>query len=103
MKAKFLVMLGLVALFCVSPVLANDTDKNDPEKEAKYSPEVQRIVDRVNELKAIDKSEMSREEKKELRAEIKELKEEANAASKNGGIFISTGAIIIILLLIIIL
>jgi hypothetical protein len=103
MKAKFLVMLGLVALFCVSPVLANNNGKNDPEKEAKYSPDVQRIVDRVNELKAIDKSEMSREEKKELRVEIRELKEEANAASKNGGIYISTGAIIIILLLIIIL
>lgn len=103
MKAKFLAMLGLVALFCVSPVLANDNDKNDPANEAKYSPEVQRIVDRVNELKAIDKSELTKEEKKELKAEIKELKEEANEASKSGGIYISTGAIIIILLLIIIL
>lgn len=103
MKAKFLVMLGLLALFCVTPVLANDTNKSDPAKEARYSPEVQEIVDRINELKYIDKSELTKEEKKELKAEIKELKEEANEASKRGGIYISTGAIIIILLLIIIL
>ncbi len=103
MKTKFLVMLGLVVIFMVSPVLANNTNKNDPEKEAKYSQEVQRIVDKVNTLKDIDRSEMSREEKKELKAEIRELKDAANEANKNGGIYISTGAVIIILLLIIIL
>ena len=62
---------------------------------------VQELLLRVNEIKELDKSELSREERKELRQELRaintELKETGN------GIYLSIGAIIIIILLLILL
>jgi hypothetical protein len=49
----------------------------------------------------MDKSNMSRAEKKELRKEVKTIK--ANLKASNHGIYLSIGAIIIIILLLILL
>lgn len=57
------------------------------------------IVNRVNEIKSMDKSNLTRAEKKELRSELKDMKTEARAMG--GGIYLSVGAIIIIILLLI--
>ncbi len=59
------------------------------------------IDSRVNEIKEMDFTEMSKEERKEIRAELKDLKKEAK--NNGGGLYISTGALIIILILLIIL
>jgi hypothetical protein len=59
----------------------------------------QQLVDRLHEIKAVDMSTLSREEKKELRKEVRSIKKELQAA-KNG-IYLSFAAIIIILLLLI--
>lgn len=59
------------------------------------------LVFRLNEIKAMDKSTLTRSEKKSLRKEVKSIKKELKATSN--GVYISVGAIIIILLLLIIL
>ena len=59
------------------------------------------LVLRLDEINTIDKSSMSRAEKKELRTEVKSI--EKQLRTSNGGIYLSGGAIIIIVILIIIL
>ncbi len=59
------------------------------------------LLARLDEIKAMDKSNLSRLEKKELRIEVRETK--AKLKSMNGGVYLSTGAIIIIILLLILL
>jgi hypothetical protein len=61
--------------------------------------EVQAMCNRLNEIKAIDKSNLNSIQKKELRKEIKTIK--AELRSTNNGVYLSIGAIIIIILLLI--
>ena len=87
-------MLGLSA----NTVSAASTkDKVEMTVDQKARMEV--ITNRVEEIKAMDKSHLSRSERKELRKELKEMKKEARAMG--GGIYLSVGAIIIIILLLI--
>lgn len=65
------------------------------------SAEMQLLVNRINEIKAMDKSTMSRAEKKELRSELKDAKKELREGSR--GLYLSLGAIVIIILLLILL
>lgn len=59
------------------------------------------LVARLEEIKAMDMSAMSRVEKKELRNEVRATKKQLR--ENDGGIYLSVGAIIIIVLLLIIL
>lgn len=100
---KFIYSLALIFMLGVSAntVLAAETsDKNKTEMTAEQQIQLKRITDRVEEIRAMDKSELSKSEKKELRKELKELKKQARAMG--GGIYLSVGAIIIIILLLII-
>lgn len=63
--------------------------------------EIRVMIDRLNEIKEMDKSSLTRADKKELRKEVRAIKKDIK--SSGNGLYISTGAIIIILLLIIIL
>ena len=63
-------------------------------------PEIRVLINRLNEIKNLDKSSLNRLEKKELRKEVRTIKK--SVRSSGNGIYISSGAIIIILLLIII-
>lgn len=60
----------------------------------------QRLLDRLEEINAMDKSTMSRSEKRELRREVKEIQKTMEIG---GGVYISVGALILILILLIIL
>lgn len=64
------------------------------------------LIERVNEIKEMDRSEMTRSEKKELRSELREIKSELKEMEKTEGlddkVSISIGAIIIIILVLII-
>lgn len=71
----------------VPPVVVSNTEQEDAAKL------------RLEEIKAIDKSELSSSERKELRKEVKAIKR----SSSNNGIYLSTGAIILIVVLIILL
>lgn len=63
--------------------------------------EVKIMINRLEEIKVMDKSSMTRVEKKELRKEVRTIK--ANLRSSNSGVYLSVGAIIIIVLLLILL
>ncbi len=59
------------------------------------------LMNRINEIKALDKSSLSTTEKKELRKELKSIKKEFKKEFK--GAYLSVSAIIIIILLLILL
>lgn len=67
------------------------------------------IMNRVYDIKAMDVSTMSASEKKALRKEVRNIRNEMNsmnavlANTTGGGVYISVGAIIIIILLILLL
>ena len=67
--------------------------------ETPVSPEVTRMLSRVDEIKAMDKSNLSSAEKKSLRKELRSLKHDLKVLGK--GVYLSIGAIIIIILLLI--
>jgi hypothetical protein len=59
------------------------------------------LQNRLDEIKALDKSTLTHSEKKMLRREVKEIKKELATAS--GGVYLSVGAILLIALLLILL
>ena len=59
------------------------------------------LLDRIDEIKAMDKRGLERLERRALRKEVRAIKKDLRASGN--GVYISSGAIIIILLLIIIL
>ena len=75
------------------------TTKDKVEMTVEQKAQLEKITSRVEEIKAMDKSHMSKAERKELRKELKEMKKEARAMG--GGVYLSVGAIIIIILLLI--
>lgn len=99
---KLLYALALVFTMAASANTVSAADKSSnakTEMTAEQKVQLEKIVSRVNEIKAMDKSDLSRAEKKELRKELKSLKSQANAIG--GGVYLSVGAIIIIILLLI--
>ena len=105
---KKICVATLMMLLCFNTITANAADKNslkarvenmtEEQKEARYL----EMKQRVNEIKNMDKSSLTKDEKKQLRSELKDLNQEAKAIGR-GGIYISTAALIIIILLLIIL
>jgi len=101
MKKKiYFLATALVLMLSAPTVMANDA-KSKPEMTDKQKVRVAEITRRVEEIKDIDRSELSREDRKALRNELQEMKKEAKAM--NGGIYLSVGAIIIVILLLILL
>lgn len=99
---KLLYSLALVFMFSISAssvMAADKTDKNKTELTAEQQAQLTRITNRVEEIRHMDKSHLSRAEKKELRKELREMKSQARAMG--GGVYLSVGAIIIIILLLI--
>lgn len=82
--------------------LRAETNATSIEKSKKVeSAEAKVLLNRLSEIKAMDKSTMTSSEKKQLRKEVRTLK--TNLAQLNGGVYLSVGAIIVIVLLLILL
>lgn len=60
---------------------------------------VQQMKDRVEYIRAMDRSQLTKEERKALRTELRNMRKESRAVT---GVYISVGALIIIILLLII-
>ena len=73
------------------------TNELTPEQKAR----IEAIEKRVMEIKAMDRSSLTKAERKALKNELKDMKKEAKAI--RGGVYLSVGAIIIIILLLILL
>lgn len=104
---KKICVAALVMLLSLNTFNASAKDKKPfaavenmtmEQKEARYL----EMKQRVEEIKNMDKSALSKDERKGLRNELKNLNQEAKAIGK-GGIYLSTAAIIIIILLLILL
>ena len=104
MKKQLIRLSFLAFMLMMIPNMTMASEKvpapKTPEK-TEMPAEVRVMLDRLNEIKDMDKSELTRSERKELRKEVRTIKREMRATGN--GLYISTGAIIIILLLIIIL
>ena len=104
-KLMSIFSLALVLSLGVQNAMASGGPGKNGKMEAKKELTTQQqerldeIVARVNEIKAMDRSNLTRAEKKELRTELKDMKTEARAMG--GGVYLSVGAIIIIILVLI--
>ncbi|EDM37328.1 seryl-tRNA synthetase [Pedobacter sp. BAL39] len=99
---KFIYSLALIFMLGVSAntvLAAEKSEKNKTEMTAEQKVQLKRITDRVEEIRDMDKSDLSKSDRKELRKELRELKKQARAMG--GGVYLSVGAIIIIILLLI--
>jgi len=83
----------------------NASEKNPTlapsEIPSEIPPEIKVMLERLEEIKGMDKSELDRLEKKALRKEVRAI--QSQIRTSGNGIYITTGALIVILLLIIIL
>lgn len=123
MKQSILSLLAALLFMIALPVLATEEEKTNEttavEATTEIALEVKTNIDRLGEIKAMDFSELTSSEKKELRKEVRAINKELKAYSKadsearanaeataqgsQTGIYISGSAIIIILLLLLIL
>lgn len=105
MKKTFLNISLVAAMVLTGSQQVFAKEKASKEKSELTEVEIQRFAEieaRIMEINTMDFSEMSREEKRDLRNEVKELNKESKTL-RGGGLYISTGALIIILILLIIL
>ncbi|PZR24956.1 MAG: hypothetical protein DI535_20110 [Citrobacter freundii] len=108
MKTKISIILTCILLTAsISNTFAAGIEDKRPVKERiaamteeQKAARADEIRLRVEEIKAMDKSTLTREEKKALKKELREMRKEAKEIK---GIYLSFGAIIIIILLLILL
>lgn len=102
---KLAYYLSVLMLFVsLSPAVMAKDGEPEPNKE-QLSPEDQKRLDQLDsrflEIKAMDFKSMEKNERRDVRKELREINKESKELG--GGVYISTGAIIIIILLILIL
>lgn len=106
---KALVLAFAACTLCTAPSIAKDVKPNyriNEENFAKLTPQEQaRVLEigaRWDAIANMDRKDLSRADRQELRAEVKSLKAEAKTYDRGGTtIYLSTAAIIIIILLLI--
>ena len=101
--AFYTMTISLLFTFCITDVKAINSTPNNTAILAERpteSEEVQAMLDRLEEIKAMDMSALTTVEKKALRKEVRAIKQEMRAIS---GVYLSVGALIIIILLLILL
>jgi hypothetical protein len=101
MKKSTYLLMTILVLLCVFPatVFASEKSPLIIENPKEVPIEVQAMFNRLDEIKAMDKSNLNSIQKKELRKEIKTIKSQLRTT--NNGVYLSIGAIIIIILLLI--
>lgn len=96
MTAFLLLSLTPIQLNAATAVSAIPTTTKTVEP-----PKVRTLTARLDEINAMDKSNMGSHEKKQLRKEVRSIKSQLKQIS--GGVYLSTVAIIIIILLLVLL
>ncbi len=101
---KIWIVTAVLLLSCASTELRAGSEKGATRKVTTETPEsaarAKILLNRLEEIKALDKSKLTSAEKKQLRNEVKSSKKELDELG--GGVYISVGAIILILVLLII-
>lgn len=95
--ASFAIIMGIAL-----PARSNSltTDPGQPLSADAKEVRAQQMLHRLEEIRDMDKSTLSKEEKKALRKEVKDMRKEARRDGIRG-VYISIGALIIIVLLLI--
>lgn len=97
-KVSLLVIFMTTAQMFQSNAFAGNL--KTPKTAELSSAEAQKLINRLEEIKAMDKDHLTKSEKRSLRDEVRKT----NATLRsNGGIYLSVGAVIIIILLLILL
>ena len=95
----------LVVLMSLTLASTSEAFSKNPSKakstEVISEADAQKLTSRLEEIKAMDASSMTRKQKRELRHEVNAINHTLHTSS--GGAYISVGALIIIILLLIIL
>ena len=109
MKMKtplFALVLLLTMIGSSVPAFAATNTEPPKEKKAELTEEqkarIETLTKRVEAIKAMNRSKMSRVERAELRKELRDINKEAKAI-RGQGIYISLGALLVIVLLLILL
>ena len=107
MKPK--ISVAILRLLLTASVVSSNAATNDSERPNKERVEgmtneqktvrLEEIRARVTEIKEMDKSSLSRAERKAVKKELREMRKESK--EMKGGVYLSIGAIIIIILLLI--
>jgi hypothetical protein len=99
MNLKKLTTVLLIAMCTsiVAPAFAGDEKTITPIEKADREARSQQAMNRLMEIKNMDKSNLTSEQKRELRKEVKAIRDDR----RRNGIYLSVGAIIIIILLLI--
>jgi hypothetical protein len=92
-----LIMIALPAASSNTDPVFTTTNGNEKTSDSRAG----QLLQRLEEIKGMNKSDLTRLERKALRKEVIGIKKESKAIS--GGIYLSVGAIIIIVLLLILL
>lgn len=79
-----------------APISVNTSTPAEP------TPASKALLDRLAEIKSLDKSMMSRHEKRALRKEARSIKRDLREFS-GGGVYLSVGALILVIVLLIVL
>jgi hypothetical protein len=94
-------LLVMLLLSIASPLHATAPDPVTTTPTETPEARVARLTQRIEEIKAMDKSKLSRTERKALRKEVREIRDEVKALS--GGVYISIGALLVIIILLLVL
>lgn len=105
MKKMKVLLLAMLLTFALSPLQSMAEGETETAAvatvEAVEAAEAEVILNRLEEIENMDKSSMSASEKKEMRKEVRSLKNDLKELG--GGVYLSVGALIIVILLLILL
>lgn len=95
-------LIVVVLLFAFSPLQLRANDETLPATtNAEDVARAATLINRLEEIKEMDKSTLNAAEKKELRKEVRETKKELK--SNNSGVYLSVGALILVIVLLVLL
>lgn len=95
-------LFAMATILTMSSYAATGTGESIPvSTPAASDPEMQRMVNRLEEIKAMDLENMPRSERRKYAREVKQIEKRMKAVG--GGVYISAGALILIIVLLILL
>jgi hypothetical protein len=95
------IFLGLAMIMSLGGYAAPASNEVIPATKPAESAEMQRLANRLEEIKAMDLGNMPRSEKRKYAKEVKQIQKKMNAVG--GGVYISAGALLVIVILLIVL
>lgn len=94
-------LLMAMCISLVTPAFATNETPFPATEKTTEDALARQLMNRLIEIRDMDKSNLTSSERKTLRKEVKEMKKEIRAEKRKSGIYISLAAIVIIVLLLI--